>query len=164
MSQLAGPRSDLESARRCLRERFGFDSFRAGQEAIVGCILGGKNIVGVMPTGSGKSLCYQLPALLMDGITLVVSPLIALMADQVNGLRARGLPVTFINSSLDLDEQDARIGDTVEGKYKIVFIAPERFRSTRFTSALKRVKVSLFAVDEAHCRSEERRVGKECRL
>ncbi len=104
-----------------------------------------------MPTGSGKSLCYQLPAMILDGVTLVVSPLIALMKDQVDALQARGLPATFINSSLSEPEQRARIESLRRRAHKLVYIAPERFRSSRFTSALQSIPVSLFAVDEAHC-------------
>ena len=104
-----------------------------------------------MPTGSGKSLCYQLPAMILDGVTLVVSPLIALMKDQVDALQARGLPATFINSSLSEPEQRARIDSLRRREHKLVYIAPERFRSTRFVSAVQSIPVSLFAVDEAHC-------------
>ncbi len=104
-----------------------------------------------MPTGSGKSLCYQLPALMFDGATVVVSPLIALMKDQVDALRARDLPATFINSSVDEKEQWSRIDALRRGEFKLVYVAPERFRSSRFLEALKSISVSLFAVDEAHC-------------
>ena len=104
-----------------------------------------------MPTGSGKSLCYQLPAMMLDGVTLVISPLIALMKDQVDALQARGLPATFINSSLSDVEQRARIDSLRRRAHKLVYIAPERFRSSRFTSAVQSIPVSLFAVDEAHC-------------
>lgn len=104
-----------------------------------------------MPTGSGKSLCYQLPAMILDGVTLVVSPLIALMKDQVDALRARGLPATFINSSISEAEQRARIESLRRREHKLVYIAPERFRSSRFNAALQSIPISLFAVDEAHC-------------
>ena len=104
-----------------------------------------------MPTGSGKSLCYQLPAMILDGVTLVVSPLIALMKDQVDALRARGLPATFINSSIPEPEQRARIESLRRREHKLVYIAPERFRSSRFNAALQSVPIALFAVDEAHC-------------
>ncbi len=117
----------------------------------MGSILEGKDAVVVMPTGSGKSLCYQLPAMILDGVTLVVSPLIALMKDQVDALQARGLPATFINSSLSDVEQRARIDSLRRRAHKLVYIAPERFRSSRFTSAVQSIPVSLFAVDEAHC-------------
>ena len=117
----------------------------------MGSILDGKDAVVVMPTGSGKSLCYQLPAMILDGVTLVVSPLIALMKDQVDALQARGLPATFINSSLSEQEQRTRIDSLRRRAHKLVYIAPERFRSSRFTSAVQSIPVSLFAVDEAHC-------------
>jgi ATP-dependent DNA helicase RecQ len=134
-----------------LREHFGFTDFREGQGEVINAILEGKDAVVVMPTGSGKSLCYQLPALMLGGPTLVVSPLIALMKDQVDALRERGLPATFINSSLNPNEQRARINAVRQGQFKLVYIAPERFRSNRFLEALQAVKIALFAVDEAHC-------------
>jgi ATP-dependent DNA helicase RecQ len=118
---------------------------------VIGSILEGKDAVVVMPTGSGKSLCYQLPAMILDGATLVVSPLIALMKDQVDALRARGLPATFINSSISESEQRARIEALRRREHKLVYVAPERFRSSRFNSALQSIPISLFAVDEAHC-------------
>lgn len=114
-------------------------------------ILAGKDVVVVMPTGSGKSLCYQLPAMILEGVTLVVSPLIALMKDQVDALRARGLPATFVNSSIPEAEQHARIESLRRREHKLVYIAPERFRSSRFNAALQSIPISLFAVDEAHC-------------
>ncbi|HEY8411759.1 MAG TPA: ATP-dependent DNA helicase RecQ, partial [Pyrinomonadaceae bacterium] len=134
-----------------LREHFGFDNFREGQREVIESILAGKDAVVVMPTGSGKSLCYQLPAMILEGATLVVSPLIALMKDQVDALRARGLPATFINSSIPEVEQHARIESLRRREQKLVYIAPERFRSSRFNAALQSVPISLFAVDEAHC-------------
>src|SRR5215216_2260300 len=141
----------LSDAITTLRQHFGFDDFREGQREVVSSILDGKDAVVVMPTGSGKSLCYQLPAMILDGVTLVVSPLIALMKDQVDALQARGLPATFINSSLSEPEQHARIDSLRRRAHKLVYIAPERFRSSRFTSALQQIPISLFAVDEAHC-------------
>jgi ATP-dependent DNA helicase RecQ len=141
----------LSDAITTLRQHFGFDDFREGQREVVGSILAGKDAVVVMPTGSGKSLCYQLPAMILDGVTLVVSPLIALMKDQVDALQARGLPATFINSSLSEPEQRARIDSLRRRAHKLVYIAPERFRSSRFTAAVQSIPVSLFAVDEAHC-------------
>jgi ATP-dependent DNA helicase RecQ len=134
-----------------LREHFGFDDFREGQREVIAAILEGKDAVVVMPTGSGKSLCYQLPALMLSGATLVVSPLIALMKDQVDALHARQLPATFINSSIAEREQWSRIEGLRRGEFKLVYVAPERFRSSRFLEALQSVSVSLFAVDEAHC-------------
>ena len=134
-----------------LRQHFGFDDFREGQREVIDAILAGKDAVVVMPTGSGKSLCYQLPALMLDGATVVVSPLIALMKDQVDALVSRGLPATFVNSSINEQEQRARIEGVRRGQFKVVYVAPERFRSNRFLDALKAINVSLFAVDEAHC-------------
>jgi ATP-dependent DNA helicase RecQ len=141
----------LTDAVASLRQHFGFEDFREGQREVIGSILEGKDAVVVMPTGSGKSLCYQLPAMILDGVTLVVSPLIALMKDQVDALQARGLPATFINSSISEPEQRARIDSLRRGEHKLVYIAPERFRSSRFNAALQQIPISLFAVDEAHC-------------
>src|SRR5678810_1472408 len=125
----------------CIRDR----------REVIESILSGKDAVVVMPTGSGKSLCYQLPAMMMSGATLVVSPLIALMKDQVDALQARGLPATFINSSISEVEQHKRIEGLRKGEYKLVYVAPERFRSGRFISVLQSVSVSLLAIDKAHC-------------
>ena len=141
----------LTDAITSLRQHFGFDNFREGQREVIESILAGKDVVVVMPTGSGKSLCYQLPAMILEGVTLVVSPLIALMKDQVDALRTRGLPATFINSSIPESEQRARIDSLRRNEHKLVYIAPERFRSSRFNAALQSVAISLFAVDEAHC-------------
>lgn len=141
----------LTDAVASLRQHFGFEDFREGQREVIGSILEGKDAVVVMPTGSGKSLCYQLPAMILDGVTLVVSPLIALMKDQVDALLARGLPATFINSSISESEQRARIDALRRREHKLVYIAPERFRSSRFNAALQQIPISLFAVDEAHC-------------
>jgi ATP-dependent DNA helicase RecQ len=134
-----------------LREHFGFDNFREGQREVIESVLAGKDVVVVMPTGSGKSLCYQLPAMILEGATVVVSPLIALMKDQVDALRARGLPATFINSSIPESEQRARIESLRRREHKLVYVAPERFRSSRFNAVLQSIPISLFAVDEAHC-------------
>src|ERR1044071_9420369 len=141
----------LEEATGALRKHFGFDDFREGQREVISTILSGKDAVVVMPTGSGKSLCYQLPAMMMSGATLVVSPLIALMKDQVDALHSRGLPATFINSAISDAEQRSRIEALRRGQYKLVYVAPERFRSPRFNAALRSINISLFAVDEAHC-------------
>jgi ATP-dependent DNA helicase RecQ len=141
----------LDDTANSLRKHFGFDNFREGQREVIATILSGKDAVVVMPTGSGKSLCYQLPALMMEGATLVVSPLIALMKDQVDALQSRGLPATFINSAIPETEQRSRIDSLRRGEYKLVYVAPERFRSPRFNAALRSVNISLFAVDEAHC-------------
>lgn len=143
--------NSIAAALSSLREHFGFSDFREGQGEVIASILEGKDAIVVMPTGSGKSLCYQLPAMMFEGATLVVSPLIALMKDQVDALKARDLPATFINSSLAEREQWSRIEALRRGEFKLVYVAPERFRSSRFLDALKSINVSLFAVDEAHC-------------
>ncbi|WP_435010065.1 RecQ family ATP-dependent DNA helicase [Tundrisphaera lichenicola] len=139
---------------RTLRERFALEQFRAGQREVIDDVLSGRDVLCVMPTGGGKSLCYQLPALLLPGPTLVVSPLIALMKDQVDALTERGLRATLLNSSLDPAEQRARLLEIEAGKYDLVYVAPERFRSPRFIETITRVRPSLLAVDEAHCISE----------
>lgn len=141
----------MPDALRSLHEHFGFADFRQGQHEVIEAILKGEDAVVVMPTGSGKSLCYQLPAMMLGGATLVVSPLIALMKDQVDALQARGLPATFINSSISEREQHTRIEALRRGELKLVYVAPERFRSSRFVAALRSVRIALFAVDEAHC-------------
>ena len=141
----------IDDATDSLRKHFGFEDFREGQRDVIATILSGKDAVVVMPTGSGKSLCYQLPAMMMEGATLVVSPLIALMKDQVDALQARGLPATFINSAIPEAEQRSRIESVRRGEYKLIYVAPERFRSSRFNSALRSANIALFAVDEAHC-------------
>ncbi|MGI8565509.1 MAG: RecQ family ATP-dependent DNA helicase [Pyrinomonadaceae bacterium] len=141
----------LHKALGALQEFFGFEEFRAGQREVITAVLEGHDTVVVMPTGGGKSLCYQLPALMRDGATLVVSPLIALMKDQVDALHARNLPATFINSSIDFEEQKSRIQAIRRGDYKLVYVAPERFRSTHFVEAIREAGISLFAIDEAHC-------------
>src|SRR5215470_489100 len=142
---------DLEQT---LRDRFGLEHFRAGQREVIENVIGGRDVLCVMPTGGGKSLCYQLPALMLPGLTLVVSPLIALMKDQVDALVQRGVRATLINSTLDPSEQRARILEIEAGRYDLVYVAPERFRSGRFVEMMARVKPALLAVDEAHCISE----------
>ena len=140
----------MEDAHAALRKFFGFEAFREGQGEVVESVLAGHDTVVVMPTGGGKSLCFQLPALMRDGVTVVVSPLIALMKDQVDALHARGLPATFINSSLDFEEQKERIAGVRRGDFKLLYVAPERFRSNHFVETLRNAEISLFAVDEAH--------------
>ena len=134
-----------------LGQWFGFDAFHAGQRDVIDDVLAGRPTVAVMPTGAGKSLCYQLPALLLEGVAVVVSPLIALMKDQVDSLQARGIPADFVNSSQSQDDQRAVIDRMLGGELKLVYVAPERFRQTTFVRALRQVPLSLFAVDEAHC-------------
>lgn len=137
-----------------LREYFGFDGFLDSQDDVVESILSGSDGLVVMPTGGGKSLCYQLPALCLEGVALVVSPLIALMKDQIDALEAKNIPATMINSTLSHSEQRDRISRMRNGEYKLVYIAPERFRSESFMRAMEEVDISLFAVDEAHCLSQ----------
>lgn len=141
----------LESA---LKTSFGLAEFRLGQRDAVSAVVSGRDAVVVMPTGSGKSLCYQLAALLLDGVTLVVSPLIALMNDQVAHLTARGIAATCINSTLSGEEIARRLRGMAEGAYKLVYVAPERFRSAKFRAALRATEIALVAVDEAHCISQ----------
>ncbi len=142
---------DLEQT---LRDHFGLERFRPGQREVIEHVLQARDVLCVMPTGGGKSLCYQLPALLLPGLTLVVSPLIALMKDQVDALTQRGIRATLLNSTLDPTEQRARIQEIEAGRFDLVYVAPERFRSPRFVEAMSRVKPALLAVDEAHCISE----------
>ena len=146
--------SPIHDAREALRKHFGFRDFLDGQETVMAGILSGRDTLVIMPTGGGKSLCYQLPALVMEGVTVVVSPLIALMKDQVDALERRGIAATLINSTLSPAEQQERIAALRRGEYKLVYVAPERFRSARFTGALRQVEIALFAVDEAHCLSQ----------
>ncbi len=142
---------DLQSA---LREKFGFESFRPGQAESIEALLAGGDALVVMPTGAGKSLVYQLAALQLSGTTLVISPLISLMRDQVTALNRRGIPSTFINSTVDTEKQAQRTRNMQLGRYKLVYIAPERLRSISFREALGSTPISLLAVDEAHCISQ----------
>ncbi len=137
-----------------LRQYFGFDTFRPGQLEAMRHVMEGRDSLIVMPTGAGKSLCFQLPALLRDGTTLVISPLIALMKDQVDTLQASGIAATFINSSLDAAEQGARLDGLARGQWKLCYVAPERLRNQGFREVLQRASVGLLAVDEAHCISQ----------
>ena len=137
-----------------LKKHFGHGGFLDGQDVVIDQITSGRDGLVVMPTGGGKSLCYQLPALCFEGVTLVVSPLIALMKDQVDALIGKGIAATLINSSVSWEEQKERLDGMRTGKYKLVYVAPERFRAESFLNALRGVEVSLFAVDEAHCLSQ----------
>ena len=140
--------------REALKRYFGYDSFRPGQEEIVSALLAGRDALAIMPTGAGKSLCYQVPALLLPGLTLVISPLISLMQDQVKGLNAAGIHAAFINSSLT-ETQIARALDlAAEGSYKLVYVAPERLESPVFRSFAAGADISMVTVDEAHCISQ----------
>ena len=137
-----------------LKEYFGYDSFRDGQEALIDSILSGRETVGVMPTGAGKSLCYQIPALMLPGVTLVVSPLISLMKDQVAALKQAGVAAAYINSSLTQRQMDMALENAAAGKYRIIYVTPERLGTARFISLSQRMRISLIAVDEAHCISQ----------
>ncbi|HEX8432253.1 MAG TPA: ATP-dependent DNA helicase RecQ, partial [Longimicrobium sp.] len=144
----------LDDAREVLHRFWGYPDFRPGQDQAVRNVLAGGDSLTIMPTGGGKSLCYQVPAMLLPGLTLVVSPLISLMKDQVDALEAAGVPATFINSSLSPDEQSMRLMAAERGDVKLLYVAPERFDGERFTRRLAGLNISLLAVDEAHCVSE----------
>jgi ATP-dependent DNA helicase RecQ len=144
----------LPAARAALAETFGYGEFRPGQEAVIGHLLAGRSAAAVFPTGGGKSLCYQIPALLLPGLTLVVSPLIALMKDQIDQLTRRGVAAGRLDSTLTGDEVRALMEAVRQGALRLLYVAPERFNNERFREAISRVQVSLFAVDEAHCVSE----------
>ena len=137
-----------------LKEHFGFTAFRPLQEAIIRDVLAGRDVLALLPTGGGKSLCFQLPALARPGVTIVVSPLIALMKDQVDGLRANGIAATFLNSSLTVEESQARLRGLRAGHYRLLYMAPERLMLPGYLSLLKNFQVNLLAIDEAHCISE----------
>lgn len=142
------------NARAALQRHFGHNDFRPPQDRIVESILAQKDTLVIMPTGGGKSLCYQLPALLLEGVTLVISPLIALMKDQVDALQARGIAAAMINSAQGWPEQAQVLDQMERGQLKLVYVAPERFRAHSFLQSLKRIKISLLAIDEAHCISQ----------
>ncbi len=137
-----------------LQNYFGYSAFRGRQRQIIEDLLEGRHVLTIMPTGSGKSVLYQLPALLLPGLTLVISPLISLMKDQVDSLTERGIEAAFINSSLSKKEREKRYKGLAEGRYKILYITPERFRKEEFVDLIAKRGISLFAVDEAHCISQ----------
>jgi ATP-dependent DNA helicase RecQ len=144
--------TDIKSG---LKEYFRFDSFRGEQEKIINRLMNENgHCLVLMPTGGGKSICYQLPAMLFDGGTIVISPLIALMQDQVDALKKKNIPAEFINSTVSAEQKTKRLKNFVEGKTKLLYVTPERFRKTEFVEAIKSAKISLLAVDEAHCISE----------
>ena len=137
-----------------LKKYFGYDSFRQGQRELIENILEGRNVLGVLPTGGGKSICYQLPALITDGLSLVISPLISLMKDQVDSLRENGINAGFINSSLDSEEYRKILSDVKTGQIKILYISPERLENEFFRNFIRDIDISFVAVDEAHCISQ----------
>lgn len=143
-----------QAALEALTRYFGYDSFRPGQQGIVEALLAGRDVLGVMPTGAGKSVCYQIPAALSPGATLVISPLISLMRDQVDVLNDLGLPAAFINTTQTPDEQAMVFAQAAAGQIKLLYVAPERLETGRFRDFAARTPISLIAVDEAHCVSQ----------
>ena len=137
-----------------LKKYFGYDDFREGQLELVTSILNGRDVLGIMPTGAGKSMCYQVPALCMEGITLVISPLISLMKDQVYSLNQAGIHAAFINSSLTPGQTYKALGFAKEGRYKIIYVAPERLETVEFLEMVRHIEIAMIAVDEAHCVSQ----------
>jgi ATP-dependent DNA helicase RecQ len=144
----------LQKAKLTLKKYYGYTDFRPGQAEIIASLLEGRDTLAIMPTGAGKSLCFQIPALLLPGVTLVISPLISLMKDQVDTLHSLGIPATFINSSLSANEVNERLRAAKEKRYKLLYIAPERLVSEQFQAAIQMLDISLVAVDEAHCVSQ----------
>ncbi|MDZ5010536.1 DEAD/DEAH box helicase, partial [Clostridium perfringens] len=137
-----------------LEKYYGYKSFRKGQESIIKSILNKSDVLAIMPTGGGKSICYQIPALLLEGITIVISPLISLMKDQVDTIKQMGIESTYLNSSLISKEFNEIISNIKENKYKIIYVAPERLESYEFIMAITECKISQIAIDEAHCVSQ----------
>ena len=148
------PTASFSDALEILRRYYGYKAFRPAQEIIVKSLLAGKDTVAIMPTGAGKSICFQVPAMLLPGITLVVSPLISLMKDQVDALSEQGVPATFINSSLSMSQTNTRLAAISEGRFKLIYVAPERLDTDYFQNLLTRTEISMVAVDEAHCLSQ----------
>lgn len=141
----------MNKAIEVLKKYYGYDNFRDGQDEIIDHILSGRDVLTIMPTGGGKSLCYQIPAMIMDGTAIVVSPLISLMKDQVDTLQQMGIPAAFINSSLAFSESQRIFEEAKRGEYKLLYVAPERLESEGFTELVRSIKISMVAVDEAHC-------------
>src|SRR6201995_1636760 len=146
--------SAQDPKRRVLKDIFGFDDFRPGQTAAIEALLAGGHVLTLMPTGAGKSLCYQVPALVKGGLTIVVSPLVALMQDQVAALRLAGVAADTINSSFDRDANVAAWRRVAAGQTRLLYLAPERLMTERMLDALSRLDVTLIAIDEAHCISQ----------
>lgn len=144
----------LDQARELLGRFYGYRDFRPAQAPVIESLLAGHDTLAIMPTGAGKSICFQIPALIFPGLTLVISPLISLMKDQVDALVEQGIPATYINSSLSLAESDARLAAIAQGRYKLVYVAPERLDTSYFQYILDKQSISMVAVDEAHCLSQ----------
>ena len=144
----------MEKAKMLLKQYFGYDDFRSAQVKPIESILKGQDTLTIMPTGGGKSICFQIPSLILQGVTVVISPLISLMKDQVDGLNSSGIPSTYINSSLDPLEIEERIFYAKNGQYKLIYVAPERLENESFCEALKHIDITLVAIDEAHCVSQ----------
>ena len=153
-TQTPPARKGLDPARALLERHFGYPDFRPGQDTAIRAALQGRDVLVLMPTGGGKSLCYQIPSQLMDGITLVVSPLISLMKDQVDGLERAGIRATFVNSTLEADEARQRLDAVEAEEVRLLYVAPERFASPSFRRRLERFRVAFFVIDEAHCISQ----------
>ena len=151
---MLGGMTDQVAALGALKRYFGYDSFRPGQSGLVDAILAGRDVLGVMPTGAGKSVCYQIPATLLPGITIVISPLISLMRDQVDALNDAGIPAAYVNTTQGGDEQAMVLAQAAQGDIKLLYVAPERLETERFRNFATRVPISLVAVDEAHCVSQ----------
>lgn len=154
MPEAPVPADNLSPKLRVLKQYFGYDAFREGQEPVVDAILSGRDTLAVMPTGAGKSICYQVPAMVMEGVALVISPLISLMKDQVQTLIESGIPAAYLNSSLTERQFDLALNNAARGKYRIIYVAPERLLTPRFQSIAMGMNISLIAVDEAHCISQ----------
>ena len=154
LSNSGRPGTTMPSMHEELKKYFGYDEFREGQEAVISRLLAGQSAAAVFPTGGGKSLCYQLPALCLDGLTIVVSPLLALMKDQIDALAERGIKASRLDSTQTLEEYRQVMDDIRSGSLRLLYVAPERFNNERFRASINNVKVSLFAIDEAHCISE----------
>ncbi|MBO1005327.1 DNA helicase RecQ [Pseudogracilibacillus auburnensis] len=144
----------LTKANNLLQKHFGYDLFRKGQEEIIQNVMDGKDTLAIMPTGGGKSVCYQIPAMLLRGVTIVISPLISLMKDQVDALDKAGIPATYINSAISGSEMQDRLEGIYQGEYKLVYVAPERLDTPSFMQLLQQIHISLIAIDEAHCISQ----------
>lgn len=151
---MLGGMTDQVAALGALKRYFGYDSFRPGQSGLVDAILAGRDVLGVMPTGAGKSVCYQIPATLLPGVTIVISPLISLMRDQVDALNDAGIPAAYVNTTQGGDEQAMVLAQAAQGDIRLLYVAPERLETERFRNFATRVPISLVAVDEAHCVSQ----------